>query len=227
MARLTRILAATEPEGPLAVRLLKALVVTLDLDGGAMTIGYAGPERTMVCATDEVAERIEELQDVLREGPGFDAFRTGHLVAEDLPEQEVRWPMLLQALSEHHGAVRIFAVPMKLESGVLGVIQLYRLTERQVEFDATGAQFLTNAIGVAILGRFERSESADLLWSTRDRINQASGMVVAQLRIPPADALALLRAHAYAQDSTLAEVADAVVNRELDFRDPEGERRSP
>ena len=116
---------------------------------------------------------------------------------------------------------------MKLESGVLGVIQLYRLTERQVEFDATGAQFLTNAIGVAILGRFERSESADLLWSTRDRINQASGMVVAQLRIPPADALALLRAHAYAQDSTLAEVADAVVNRELDFRDPEGERRSP
>jgi hypothetical protein len=43
-------------------------------------------------------------------------------------------------------------------------------------------------------------------------------MVTAQLRLPPDDALAILRAHAFAHNITLAETARQVVNRELDFR---------
>jgi AmiR/NasT family two-component response regulator len=55
-------------------------------------------------------------------------------------------------------------------------------------------------------------------WASRSQIHQATGMVVAQLRLSPEDALALLRAHAYAQDSTLAEIAASVVQkRRLDF----------
>jgi hypothetical protein len=42
-------------------------------------------------------------------------------------------------------------------------------------------------------------------------------MVIAQLRIAPEDALALLRAHAFAHGSTLARVAALVVDRHLDF----------
>lgn len=42
-------------------------------------------------------------------------------------------------------------------------------------------------------------------------------MVVVQLRLPPEDALAILRAHAYAQQSTLSEIAAAVVARRLKF----------
>jgi hypothetical protein len=42
-------------------------------------------------------------------------------------------------------------------------------------------------------------------------------MVIAQLRVGPDDALAILRAHAYAHDTTLAEIAEQVVDRRLDF----------
>jgi hypothetical protein len=47
-------------------------------------------------------------------------------------------------------------------------------------------------------------------------------MIVAQLRIRPNDALAVLRAHAFAHGSTVAVVADAVLRRELDFRIDDG-----
>jgi hypothetical protein len=82
------------------------------------------------------------------------------------------------------------------------------------------AQFLANAIGVAIAGdKVAREDSPETIWSARDRINQGTGMVVAQLAISPEDALALLRAHAFAQEATLDEVATAVLEKRLRFTD--------
>ena len=52
---------------------------------------------------------------------------------------------------------------------------------------------------------------------------QATGAIVAQLRIGPADAAAILRAHAFAHDASVHEVARRVVSGELDFsHDPHG-----
>jgi hypothetical protein len=223
MVRLTRLLARTEPSHPLADRLLAGLAPTLEMDGGAITIGYEAAERSTLSVTDPVAERLEELQDVLREGPSLDAFRTGRPVAEDPAGQRRRWPTLSQSLSERHEATLLYAVPMMPESRVLGVVSMYRNAGAPLDFDRDGAQVLADAIGVAMLGHFGSDDLADLVWSTRDRVHQATGMVVARLRIPPADALALLRAHAFAHGVTLADVADDVVSRRLDFRDPESE----
>ena len=44
-------------------------------------------------------------------------------------------------------------------------------------------------------------------------------MVVVQLRLPPDDALAMIRAHAYANSATVQEIAEQIVNRRLDFRE--------
>ena len=61
---------------------------------------------------------------------------------------------------------------------------------------------------------------------TRDRVSQATGMVVAQLKITPTDALALLRAHAFAHGTTVAEVSRGIIGRELDFAaDRQGDDR--
>ena len=46
-------------------------------------------------------------------------------------------------------------------------------------------------------------------------------MVIAQLGVAPDDAMALLRAHAFAQGATLSEVAALVVQRRLDFSAPD------
>lgn len=43
-------------------------------------------------------------------------------------------------------------------------------------------------------------------------------MVVAQLDLRPGDALAVLRAHAYAHNTTLADTARDVIDRRLTFQ---------
>jgi hypothetical protein len=218
LTRLTRILAVTAPRAPLADRLCLAYAQILDAEGAAITVGFSTPDRTTLCASDEVATRLEDLQDVLREGPGLDAFRHGRPVLHRRAEQERLWPMLHQAMSEHRPGVSLMAFPMHPDSEVLGAISLYGDAEPDLPCTVDEAQFLADAIGVAILGRFDRAESTDAVWSTRDRINQATGMIVAQLGIRSADALAVLRAHAYAHGQPLEEVAAAVVARELDFK---------
>ena len=149
MVRLTRLLARTEPSQPLADRLIAALTPTLEMDGGAITIGYEAAKRSTLSATDPLAERVEELQDVLREGPSLDAFRTARPVAEGPAGQQSRWPTLSQLLSESHEAILLYAVPMMPDSRVLGVVSMYRHTGASVDFDREGAQFLADAIGVA------------------------------------------------------------------------------
>ena len=54
-------------------------------------------------------------------------------------------------------------------------------------------------------------------WPARAKIHQATGMVIAQLKVSPDDALILIRAHAYAQGTTVAAVASALVERRLVF----------
>lgn len=225
MSRLTSVLAASPRDLPLADRLIGALADTLDVDGGAITIGYAEHDRTTLCATDRVASRIEELQDLLREGPSLDAFRTGRSVAVGLQEQGVRWPLLSRGLSEQFAPMSLFGIPMRPDRDLLGVVGLYRHERPHRPFDIDGAEFLSGAVGIAIVGRFDRPDSTDMDWSTRDRINQATGMVVAQLGVPPHDALALLRAHAFAHAAGLDDVSRAVVDRRLDFRTTDADPR--
>ncbi|MHA7278096.1 ANTAR domain-containing protein [Arthrobacter sp. Hz1] len=57
-------------------------------------------------------------------------------------------------------------------------------------------------------------------YPTRREIHQATGMVLVQATLSAANALLLLRAHAFANGRTLTETAQDVVTRELDFSSP-------
>lgn len=227
LRHLTQVLASTPPQAPLPLRLCLAFTEILDAEGAAITIGYTAPDRSTLCATDHLADRAEDSQDVLREGPSLDAFRTRTAVCGlSLTEQADRWPMLTQAMDREGRPVLLHAFPMRPDSEVLGVVSAYQTHERGLSRSCQDAQFLADAIGVAVLGGLDADDDADQLWLTRDRVSQATGMVVAQLRIAPPDALALLRAHAFAHGTSVAEVSRAIVDRELEFNaDREGEDR--
>jgi len=129
LRRLTSTLMSTPPEAPLSERLLRGFVSVSEADGGAITIGYSRTDRTMIAFTDPIAERVEELQDFLREGPGLDAFRTGHPVAaDDASSMRAHWPLLSQSLAQDLPAVS--AYPMKPYSEVLGVLTVHRRPDR-------------------------------------------------------------------------------------------------
>ena len=217
LRRLTSTLMSTPPEAPLSERLLRGFVSVSEADGGAITIGYSRTDRTMIAFTDPIAERVEELQDFLQEAPAWTPSVPATLWQSTTRRRCGHWPLLSQSLAQDLPAVS--AYPMKPYSEVLGVLTVHRRPDRPAPLEVEDASFLVNAIAVTIIGGFERSDGDDLVWSARDGIDHATGMVVAQLAVPASDALALLRAHAFAHDQALTQVADAVVSRKLNFRD--------
>jgi hypothetical protein len=188
------------------------------MDGGSIVLGYQ-PQRMLMCATDEDAQRLEQAHEVLGEGPGTDAYRSGSAVTATLLDDQVeQWPMFGTAALDIFGPVTIFAVPMRATTSVVGILTLYHRGDHPADEDLETAQVLADAVAAALL---HESESRDLSvwgpWAERARIDQATGIVIAQLGIGPEDALALLRAHAYADDSTIGAIAFEVVEGRLDF----------
>jgi hypothetical protein len=211
---------AREPAQPLPTRLCRACVEILDMDGGTIVLGHP-PQRILMCATDEDAARLDQIHEVLGEGPGTDALRSGEPVIAVLRHAEpYRWPMFGEAAVDILGEVTLYAVPMRAATSVLGMLTLYQRGNGPVVGDMSVATALADAVGAALL---RESETHDLgtwgPWNERAQIDQATGIVIAQLGIPPEDAHALLRAHAYAHDTTILAIASEIIERRLDFSD--------
>jgi hypothetical protein len=205
----------------MAHRLCRSTTSLLGADGGAITLAYTGPNRVTLCVSDERAARLEDLQDLLGEGPGPTAYRTGRRVHLLVGGGDLRWPRFEASAHESLGAVNVHAIPIRPDRRTLGVFTCHLPAGQALLLGMSTVQFLVDAVGVALL-RDPRAQSVgdgadDGPWSSRSRIHQATGMVVAQLGIQPDDALALLRAHAFAKDATLDQVAASVTERVLDF----------
>ena len=218
LARLAGSLAASPPDLPLPVRLCRACVEILGADGGAITLSSTRPERLTVSTSNGTSARIEDLQDVLGEGPGQDAFREGRTVVTHVDgDRGGPFPMFTELAGDIAGPLTVWAIPMHPGGSTIGVVTLYR-SDGGLEQSLDDAQFLVDAVGAALLDeRWGGVEGRFAAWSDRARVHQATGMIVAQLAISPEDALAILRAHAYAEETTLDLIAGEVVERRLSF----------
>ena len=229
LAQLARTMALQTDSDPLPHRLCRSATDVLGAEGGAITLAYTGPERVTLCVTDDRAARLEDLQDLLGQGPGPTAYRTGHQVHVLVGDGDRRWPQFESSVLEAFGPINVHAIPIRPDHTTLGVFTCHVGSDRGLLLGRSSAQFLADAVGVALLrdpaapvdvpGRPPGTSDEDKQapWSSRAQVHQATGMVVAQLGIGPADALALLRAHAFARGATLDEVAAFVTDRVLDF----------
>ena len=62
LAQLVRVVASEGSDQSLPLRLARAASAILGADGAAITLCYTETTRLTVCATDEVAARLEDLQ---------------------------------------------------------------------------------------------------------------------------------------------------------------------
>jgi hypothetical protein len=183
--------------------------------------GQQGP----VCCSNEVSERIEELQYTLGEGPCVDAYHQDRPVLEpDLADPSTpRWvaftPPALEA-----GARAVFGFPLQVGAVRLGALNLYRdrpgpLTDEQY----ADARVLAGVAAQAVLAMQAQAPPFALAAglgdgaSFRSVVHQASGMVAVQLGVSVGEALVRLRGYAFGNDRLLAEVAEEVVGRQLRF----------
>jgi len=221
LAQLTSVLTSLGEGPPLTWRSGEAARQILGADGAAITFDYTTDTRLTVCTTDEISERLENLQDVCGEGPGCEAYDTRKEVIASLGGNADRWPSFAGAATETLGTLDLHAIPMQPSNNLLGVLTVYFTGGKQVAEGPAGRQFLANAVGAALLLDPESKstgESGGLTsWDSRAPINQAVGMVISQLGVSPTDALALLRAHAFARNVDLLTIARETVARRIDF----------
>lgn len=218
LGRLARLVAAADPRQQLAVRLCEASTALIGGAGSSININTDDiGNRMTLAATDELSSRLENLQDVLGEGPCRDAYRQNAPVVTDLRgTANSRWPEFTRSALEAAGNVVLHCFPMRPAGQPFGVFSVY--SHQGLREPADVVQFLADAVGAAVL-HDAMSHETDEVWAARSVVHQATGMVIVQLRVRPEDALAIMRAHAFAHDATVNEIAEQIVNRDLDFRE--------
>ena len=222
LAKLARLAASNAAQQHLATRLCEASRLILGADGAWIPVHGGTAERVPLSATDQTASTLEDLQDLVGQGPCRDSYTFGVAVSATVRDApDARWPEFCRSAWHRVGPVTIHAFPMRPARDTFGVLSIYFAgTGAPAESD-DAAQFLADAVGAALLRDPVAPTDSGItegMWSARAEVHQATGMVIAQLRFPPDDALAILRAHAYAHDTTVADIAHRVVNRRLDFR---------
>lgn len=220
----SRALDALTQENGRGVDLSRPFVDALPIHGAAVsTLGALLGTETM-SATDETAAKLDELQFDLGEGPCWDAMSAAAPVLEpDIRQRPVRiWPAFSDAVrSQDVGA--IFAFPMLVGPLRLGAVDLYCSTPQQFSaVDTERSEALASAVSRLVLRRalthLEQPEPLDPGSPFfRRTLHQATGMVIAQLNIPPDDARLVIQAHAFATGRSVQEVAEDVLARILDF----------
>lgn len=210
LSMLARSLAKVSTDRPLAARLCEACVDILRAQGGALTVSATPGERLGV-STPGTFEQLEPLQEVLGEGPVHQAMAEDRVVVMRVDGGTSSYPVFSQLAGAVGGEVTLYAVPMRAGGRVVGVFSLYVTADPSTR-SQEDLQFLADAVGASLLGDVE-----SLDWTEKAQIHQATGMVIAQLRVPPDDALAVIRAHAFARSTSLQSVAEDVLDRRLTF----------
>lgn len=211
-----RTLSTVDADLSVAARMCRACVTVLGAQGGTLTLSAGPGEQLTVTTSDRTAAEIESLQEVLGEGPGRQALLDDRIVVaplRDAPVADDEFPVFSHLAGTVGGPAWWYAVPVRVAGQAVGVLGLY-VTAEHLARGLEDAQFLADAVGTAVL-----ADADQLGGASRARVQQAMGMVAALLRIPPPDALVVLRAHAFSEGVTLQDVADAVVSRRLTFTD--------
>lgn len=193
----------------------------LKMDGASLTLTTTHNDSAAYASSDVFAV-IADIQFTLGEGPEIDALKTREVVvAPDIALMSQRWPTFSQAAYEHNVG-RVIALPLRIGAITLGVLTAYdhiakTFSDTDIRHALTVAKSATWLL-VTLHGNLAIRPpplvSADP-FSYRAVVHQATGMIADQLQCGMADALVRLRAHAYAQQQSITDVAQAIVRREL------------
>jgi hypothetical protein len=208
-----------------AKRLCELCVQIGEVTGATLAI-VSEETRSTVCATDEVSDRLEDLQLQVSEGPTLDAVREKRIVlVPDLTDPwgrvESRWPWYVPAAVEA-GVGAVFVFPVQIGAILLGALSLYRASAGELSGEQLkDASTLADAAAVLLsIGHGAHTAEA-FVWAMDDRsrfraeVHQAVGATMVQLGVDAKQAFALLRAHAFSTGRPIAEVAADIMGKRL------------
>lgn len=222
--RLGAALAAGASATELPLRACTAALEALDCDEGALTVGDLGAGRATLCTIGDTAEMVDDAEGLAGQGPSVEAFRTDRYVhmqvdGDDDELSDRRWLMLSLTALRDVGPLVVHALPLRVPTGVIGVLTLVRRGREEVPFDGVAAQHIADVVAASVMASTP-SDPGDTLgtqWIERAEVFQATGMVMAQMHLGEDDALLMLRGHSFVSGTSLYTTAQQVLSRQLRF----------
>jgi ANTAR domain/GAF domain len=211
-----------------ADRLCEACVMLFGVDAAAISLVFDGANNGTLGSSGAPARMYDELQFILGEGPCLDSVaRRAPVVVLDLADpKEVRWPVYGPAMLDLR--VRgVYAMPVVVAGEYIGALDLFRTQPGQLAGEqVSGASVAAELAGIPLLDLLDADlqaavgDPASNAWAelhalSRVEVSQATGMLVAQLEVEPAEALVRLRAHAYSTGRSATDVARDILDRRL------------
>lgn len=204
-------------------RLCRAIARALPASGAGVSVMSPGGGPVTAVASDVTSQGIEELQFMLGEGPCQEAFSTRRpvLVPDLMVDGGARWPGYAPAAGAR-GVGAVFAFTLQVGAARLGVLDVYRRETGVLSASALALALAFAELAVEVLLDAQREADQDGAapavgdsLGTGFELYQAQGMVMYQLGVDLAEAMARLRAYAFAHDRRLHDVASDIVDRRL------------
>ena len=200
-------------------RICRALTLRLGLLGVVVRLSAAGDGAGVVVAPPGGATALADLEVTTGEGPAHTATRVRRpVLVTDLQGPAAEdWPGFRHAAADA-GVAAVFAFPLHVGAVGFGTFELFSLTAGSLRREDLAlirafAELATEALLDGDLTAADGSLSPALsrAFDYRAEIAQAQGMVMVELGITLAEAMARLRAHAFTSGEPLSTLARRVV----------------
>ncbi len=216
---------ATAGVGELMQRLCRFAVDEMALSGCALMLMSGAEPASVLAGAGRHARTVAGLQMELGEGPCLQACASGvPVLLPDLAAADAnRWPAFAAAALAN-GVQAEFSLPLSVRPGGIGTLDLCRdtpgmLTEEHLADALVAADIARDAVLYQpyAQGGPDLAELLATIGTDRVVIHQATGMIAVQLDDTTSNALARLRAAAFAGGRSIYDIAQDVVERRVRF----------
>lgn len=183
--------------------------------------------RVPLGASDAVAARAERLQTTLGEGPCLSAAASAQPLVADRAGIAARWPMFYHHFVSQTPYQSVVSVPLFARDGDtrLGALDLYLVIREAAPdfFVSQVARCIASPISSVLFDQRPAQAKAGSLppWLNNAAVNRrmhvwvAVGILVEHADVGHDDALAALRAYAFAHDEAIDDTAERLMSRQL------------
>ncbi|MFD7662219.1 GAF domain-containing protein [Streptomyces sp. NPDC059788] len=178
----------------------------------ALTLMGADHGQLSVASSDDCARAAQDLEFMLGEGPAHDASVAGHVVSAAGRAIERRWPAYGPALTSL-GVREVLTAPLRTEGSCIGALAVFDPSGGAAA-SGTLAMIADTLTRTVLLGPDADPELYDGA-DHRECVQQAAGMLSVQAGCRVQDALAMIKARAFADGQPPGAIAQQIVRGTL------------
>ena len=203
-------------------------VELLEVDAAGLLLADSRGALRLVAASTEQARVVELFQIQNDEGPCLDCYRSGQaVIVSDIRsgQDAARWPRFAAATREM-GYAGVHAIPMRLRDQVIGTLNLFRTApDGLTPAVVVAATALVDVATIGILQERGARRQEQLARQLQEALNsrviieQAKGVLAERRGVHVDEAFRVLRQYARSKGERLSDVAERVIQRDLDPAD--------